>query len=410
MIFTSLSPNTEKDDIALALKLLFKRRLWQEGGAADDLEFYFREWLPASYAVAFSSGRACLAAILKALGLKQGDEVLLQAYTCVAVAGPIIWAGAVPVYVDCSERDFNMSLVDLKKKISPASKALIIQHTFGCPSQVEELLAIAKQHKLLVIEDCAHSLGAEHSGKRLGTFGDVSFFSFGRDKVISSVCGGMAATNNQAIADKLRAIQQAMPYPSNNWVAKNLSHPLVFSWFKKSYNFFNLGKAILALLKKFEITPLAVSPAEKQGGEPSFIGKRMPNGLAVLAKRQIDKLERFNQHRQEIAAIYYKELSGLKGVKLPMPVSGHIYLRYTVRVANPRLLMKKAQRQGIELGCWYDKPVAPHDVNQEKVFYKAGSCPVAEWLAGESLNLPTNIQTSPADALKVARFIKQNIK
>lgn len=409
MIFISLSPNTEKDDIALAFSLLFKPHLWQDGGAVRELEFCFQQWLPARYALAFNSGRACLYAILKTLNLQKTDEVLLQAYTCVAVADPIIWAGAKPVYVDCAESDFNMSLVDLKKKISRRSKVLIIQHTFGCPSQIKELLEIAKDHKLFVIEDCAHCLGAEYNSKLLGAFGEASFFSFGRDKVISSVFGGMVVTNNQAIAAELKKIQLSMPYPSRNWVARNLLHPLVFSWGKKSYNFFNLGKAALALLKRIKLIPLAVSPAEKQAKKPYFIGKKMPNALAVLARQQFDKLSRFNRHRQKIAEVYDKELTGLPHIILPEIAPGRIYLRYTVRVAQPRSLIKKAQKYGIELGCWYDKPVAPHDVNQEKVFYKAGSCPVAECLAKESLNLPTNIQTSPEDGLKVARFIKENV-
>jgi len=407
MIFISLSPNTEKDDITLARRLLFKPRLWQEGGAVRDLESCFQEWLPARYALAFNSGRTCLYAILKTLNLQKTDEVLLQAYTCVAVADPIIWAGAKPVYVDCSESDFNMSLIDLKKKISPRSKVLIVQHTFGCPCQIKELLAVAQHHKLLVIEDCAHCLGAKYNNKLLGTFGDVSFFSFGRDKVISSVFGGMVATNNQAMAAELKKIQQAVSYPSRNWVARNLLHPLVFSLGKKSYNFFNIGKVILALLKKIEFTPLAVSPAEKQAKKPYFIGKKMPNALAILAKQQFDKLKRFNQHRQKIAEIYDKELTELPHIILPKTMPGRIYLRYTVRLTRPRALMKKSQKYGIELGCWYDRPVAPHDVNQKKVFYKTGSCPVAERLAEESLNLPTNIQTSSDDALKITQFIKK---
>ena len=408
MIFTSLSPNTEKDDIALADSLLFKPWLWQEGGAGRDLEFTFREWLPAGYAFAFDSGRTCLYAILKVLGVKKRDEVLLQAYTCAAVPGPIIWTGAKPVYVDCRE-DFTMSPADLKKKISPNSKVLIIQHTFGQPADLETILAIAKRHKLFIIEDCAHCLGGEYNGERLGTFGDASFFSFGRDKVISSVSGGLLATNNQDLAIKLEKFQKSLPYPAKILVAKNLWHPLIFVWGKKSYNFFNSGKSFLLLVKTLGIIPRAVCPAEKQGGRPAAAFRRMPNTLAILALHQFDKLERFNQHHRAIAAIYDKELNGLSGVKLPKAVSGHIYLRYTIRVVNPQSLIDKAKKQGIELGNWYNRPVAPQDVNQQKVFYKPGSCPVAEWLAKESVNLPTNIQTSPVDALRVAQFIKQTL-
>jgi len=151
MIFTSLSPNTEADDIFLALKILISPWLWVKGRAVKELENTFKQWLGVKYVFAFSSGRTCLYVILSSLGLSKNDEVLLQAYTCVAVPNSIIWAGAKPVYVDCEETIFNMSVEDLKKKITPKSKALIIQHTFGRPTKIDQLMAAAKENNLQII-------------------------------------------------------------------------------------------------------------------------------------------------------------------------------------------------------------------------------------------------------------------
>jgi len=407
-VFTSLSPNTERDDLWLAWQMLFKPWQWQKGQGVLELENYFKNWLPVSRAFAFSSGRACLYAILQAIGVTSGDEVLLQAYTCVVVPNPIIWLGAKPIFVDCQD-DFTMSVEDLEKKITAQSKAIIIQHTFGCPSAIEAIMALAKRHNLLVIEDCAHSLGGQYQGQALGAFGDISFFSFGRDKIISSVFGGIVATNNLALAEKIKQWQNNLTYSSYGWILRQIAHPLVLFFVKKTYYALSLGKFLVTLIKQLGLISRAVSLAERQGGKPVFISRKMSNALAVLALHQLKKAARFNAHRQKIAALYDRELVGLPGVRLPQFRGDNVYLRYTICLDKAKFLISQAKKQGIELGCWYDWPVAPRDTNLDKVFYTWGSCPTAEKLAKRSVNLPTNIQTSEKDAMKVVQFIKQNI-
>jgi len=215
-ISISLSPNTEKDDVRLAFKLKFQPWKWETGKEIEELENEFKNYLGVKYAISFNSGRSALMAILNSLGLEKGSEVLLQAFTCNAAANPIIWAGLKPVYVDCNEKTFNIDIEDLKRKITPKSKAVMVQHTFGLPAEMDEILEIcqegeedkssssplaeARGNNLILIEDCAHSLGATYGGKKVGTFGKVAFFSFSRDKVISSVYGGMAVTDDDNLA------------------------------------------------------------------------------------------------------------------------------------------------------------------------------------------------------------------
>src|SRR3989338_6812839 len=166
----SLSPNKEKDDILLALKLLFKPWQWQSqkpaiaGNSDRRLENEFKSYLGLKNAISFNSGRSALMAILH--GLKNGDpflakglegrEILLQAFTCNATANPIIWSGFKPVYVDCNEQTFNINTYDLRKKITPNTKAVLVQHTFGIPANIDEILNICSQYNLILIEDCAH--------------------------------------------------------------------------------------------------------------------------------------------------------------------------------------------------------------------------------------------------------------
>lgn len=404
-IFTSLAPNTEWDDVWLAARLLYQPWKWRRGEAVATLEAQFRTWLPVKHAYAFSSGRAALHAILETLSLRPDDEVLLQAYTCVAVPDPILWASAKPVYVDCAENTFKMSPVDLERKITVKSRVLIIQHTFGLPADMDALLAIAKKHNLFVIEDCAHALGAEYNGKRVGTFGDAAFFSFGRDKVISSVFGGMVVTVDDTIARRLKDWQATLPPARLWWIFQQLNHPVVTVKVKLLYRT-GIGQLIMALSKLLHITSKAVHAIEKRGGKPAFTKYCMPEALAVLALHQFKKMEHFNMHRRTIAHFYSKKVVGHSSFRLPELQEGHIYLRYTIQTQHAAKILAEARKRDIFLGDWYRTPIAPNGVDYDAIGYKIGSCPNAEKLADESINLPTDIHISPKEADRVVNFIK----
>ena len=223
-ISISLSPNTEKDDICLAFKLaFFQYWKWRQGKAVNKLEERFKKYLGVKYAFAFNSGRSCLMAILKSLDLNSGDEVLAQAFTCNAAINPIIWSGLKPVYIDCNEDTFNMDLDDLRKKITPKSRVVMVQHTFGIPAE------IVKKNNLILIEDCAHALGAEINRQKVGTFGKAAFFSFSRDKIISSVYGGIVVTDDDNLAQKIKEFQKELKLPSRFWVFQQLIHPILMN-------------------------------------------------------------------------------------------------------------------------------------------------------------------------------------
>ena len=249
-IFISLSPNTEKDDVRLALKLLFCLNFWKKGKEIKKLEEKFRNYLGIKYTFSFNSGRSSLMAILEALEVEEGDEVLLQGFTCNSAVIPILERKAKPVFVDIDDT-LNLDPEDLEKKITSRSKAIMIQHTFGWPAEIEEILEIARRHNLFLIEDCAHSLGAKYKGKFCGTFGDATFFSLGRDKIISSVFGGMAVTNNDNLAEKIERFRRRIDYPSGFWIFQQLLHPILVNYLVlPAYRFPNLGKLLLVFFPK----------------------------------------------------------------------------------------------------------------------------------------------------------------
>lgn len=405
-ITISLSPNTERDDIKLAFKMLFQPWRWKRGENIEELEGEFSRYLGLEHAVSFNSGRSSFMAILRALGLELGDEVLLQAFTCNAVPNPVLWEGLTPVYVECREDDYNMNADDLEKKITAKSRAVVVQHTFGMPADMDRIQEVCARRNLVLIEDCAHALGAKYKGKLVGTFGKASFFSFSRDKVISSVYGGMAATNDKELAAGMRSFREEAGYPSFSWIFQQLRHvPLMNLIILPTYGI--LGKYLLVLFQWSQVFSKAIHWSEKRGARPSYFPKALPNALAALAQLQFRKLERFNAHRRKLAAFYRNELRGTEYV-LPEKFEERepVFLRFAVKHGRAHEILRNAWAKNLLLGDWYTSPIAPSDTKTEKVGYKEGTCPAAEWLSRITLNLPTHIRITEKEARKVAAFLQ----
>ena len=442
-ISISLSPNVEKDDIKLALNLIIRPWLWKRGNtksfwysaeyqnanAIQALENEFKEYLGVKYAVSFNSGRSALYAILKSLsklpsyaaeGRSEGN-VILQAFTCNAAINPVLWAKMRPIYVDCDKTTFNIDIEDLKNKLNStelgARTILMVQHTFGNPANMEGIVSIVRQYGLTLIEDCAHALGAEYGStgspqvmQKVGTFGKASFFSFSRDKIISSVYGGMAVTNDDKLGESLRQAQAEFGMPNSFWIFQQLLHPILLRFIiLPVYNFWDLGKFFLVLLQWLHVLSKAVHRKEKRGLRPDYFPKALPSALAILALNQFTKLDKFYSHRKKLFDFYNE---AIKNTSFDLPKqesnTNQSYLRYTIKHKQAHDIIYDAwHKQNILLGDWYTTPIAPFDTKLEEMRYEAGMCPNAERLAKITLNLPTHINVSSKDAERIVSFLKK---
>ena len=391
LISVSLSPNTQKDDVSLAFKLIFSTRK----GGTRKLERLFRNYFGFRNAFAFNSGRSSLIAILKAMEIKNGDEVIIQSFTCNAAVNPIKYIGATPVFVDIND-DLNISIKDLKNKITPKTKAIMVQHTFGSPAEIDKIKEICLEKKIYLIEDCAHSLGAMYKGEFCGFFGDASFFSFGRDKVISSVYGGMVTVNNELLIDEVSKFQKELKNPSVFWTIQQLLHPVLLNRIILPLYNIKIGRILMALFLNLNILSKAVTKKEGMGILPEYFPKKMPSSLSYLAINQLKKLENYNNHRREIAQ-YYNHLF-LKGEIN----DNSIYLKYPLFVDSPSEIINKLRKYNIYINDgWSGSPIVPSSTDLNKVCYKMGSCPNSEEVSKKIILLPTHINISKKDAKMV---------
>ncbi|MDP6704570.1 MAG: DegT/DnrJ/EryC1/StrS family aminotransferase, partial [archaeon] len=195
-----------------------------------------------------------------------------------------------------------------------------------------------------------------------------------------------------------------MSPPSHLWIAQQLVHPLFMGIVLPAYKLG--GKYLLILLQQLHILSKAVHWKEKRGKKPGYFPRSLPGGLAVLASHQLQKLGRINQYRKHVAQLYEKALMSEHVLTPTFPDREHIYLRFPVRHTDAHGMIRKAWDKNMLIGDWYTSPVVPDDTQLDAVGYRKGSCPVAEKLAAETLNLPTHINMREQDVQDIIQFMK----
>lgn len=402
-ILTGLGSNVTGKDAQKAFSFFLPWRWfeWDRGDYGAQAVRSLSSFLQTPFVFLCDSGRSAIVLALKAIGVEKGDRVAVQAYTCMVVANAIHAVGAKPVFIDVDNHG-NMSSLDLKQKIDSQVRAIIIQHTFGIPADLNRILAVANERGIRTIEDCAHALGGEKDGKQLGTFGDIGIFSFGSDKVISTSRGGAITTSSKELAHCLEEEEKRLPPLSSLIIARHLVSFPIFWVGRRLYDFFWVGKAFLKLCAFVGLIPRIITRGEKRGVWPAGTPARLPNALAAILLNQLHTLPRTLAYRRELAHYYAETLH------YPFDEEG-TYLRYPVFVNKAEELLQKAKKKKIILGDWYQSVVAPSDSQQEASGYREGGCPNAERLARLSVNLPTHQYIRIKDVHRILALLKDYV-
>ncbi len=201
-------PSFGSDEEAAVVEAL--RSGWvTQGPRVAEFERQFAEYVGTPHAVAVSSCTTALHLALLVAGVKPGDEVLCPSLSFIATANSIVYAGAIPVFVDIDESTYNVDPKCIKDAITPRTKAILVVHQIGLPAALDEICAIAHEHGLLVIEDAACAIGSEYQGHRIGApYSSMACFSFHPRKVLTTGEGGMITTTDEKVADRLRRLRQ----------------------------------------------------------------------------------------------------------------------------------------------------------------------------------------------------------
>jgi dTDP-4-amino-4,6-dideoxygalactose transaminase len=379
---------------------------------AKPIDKYQREFarlLGSNHAFAFWKGRVALYAILKALGVGEGDDVVLPGYTCVMNVNPIKYLGAKPVYVDIGPATFNINANLLPDKITQKTKVIIAQHTYGYPCDMDDVMAIAAEHGLTVIEDCCLALGSKYKGKTAGTFGKAAYFSFQWNKPYTTGLGGMAITDDTELAERiesLRASEMCMPTSRESYmlwgqglVYRAFVYPRTTALVQNVFRYLTKRGAVVGSSSISEFAPVM---------SLDFF-KGMSAVQARRGLRQLERIEHNIAHRGNMARLYDELLveKGWRPRVYDKSAMNPVMVRYPVRITEKDRALRESAAAGVELGSWFECPLHPKETPLAAYDYEVGCCPEAEKASREVVNLPLHPRTNEATVRRSIEFITQ---
>ena len=357
----------------------------------------------------FWKGRVALYAILKAMGVSEGDEVILPAFTCVVVPNAILYLGAKPVYVDIDPHTYTIDPVLIEKKINARTRVILAQNTFGLSADLQPILALARKYDLKVVEDCAHGFGGSYMSQPNGSVADAAFFSTQWNKPFSTGIGGMGLVRDEAIAAKVREIEMSAVKPS--WkdemmlrslitVRESLLTPALYWSALKMYRYLSSKNLLIGSSQGSELSRPVFEHAFVKGMS-GVQAKRGVKALAGIAKNI--------RHRKSIAQRYNELLSGFGIPSVAEPSNAvHTFIKYPLLVNAREEFMKKAEKSEIEISDWFNSPIHPIQTDFDWWQYKHGENPLAERASAMMVNLPTHSGIDDKQFEKISRFLREN--
>jgi len=366
----------------------------------------FAQGLGLSNGFSFWKGRVALYAILKAMGIGPGDEVILPGYTCVMDVNPVKYLGAKPVYVDIEPVTYNMDPALLPEKITPHTKVIVAQHTYGFPCQMGAIIDIARKHDIPIIEDCCLAVGSTYKGKLCGTFGLAAYWSFQWNKPFTTGIGGMATTHDTVLAERIENLRQKELCQSPSKAAFILAvQRLIYRLFIYPRTTALATNMFRWLTKKGLVIGSSSSCEFKPTMAPDFF-MAMSNSQARAGLYQLKKLEVNIAHRKRMKTLY-DDLLTQAGWQVPRITDymDPVMVRYPVRISDKQKALAEAPAHGVEIGSWFECPLHPIETPMHIYDYQKGMCPIAEKAAREVVNLPLHRRTSEKTVRKTVAFI-----
>jgi len=371
---------------------------------------------PGLHAVAFDRGRTAMTALLTAAGLRAGDEVILSAYTCHSVPAALSAAGLRPVLVDIDPVNFGPAVAAVERAVTPRSRALVIQHSYGWPADVDALIPPARNRGLTVIEDCCQSLGTRRGGVWLGTLADGAFFSMQWNKHYSTAFGGMALLRNEGIAGDLRFRRDAAAappsLPARQLLAAELlafemlMYPRSAALLTTLYRKISGGTSLPGGSEGVEGAAGSATAHPAQGEVEGNVPQAGVSALqAALGRWEVARLAENIARRRDAAKHITSTLRGQGHAVVAEPPNVEVSpLRLPVRIADPLDAIARARCHGFELTTWFDVPTDPLNGFRNDPHYAAGSCPLAEQAARSVVLIPLGRRITSAVQGRIERF------
>ena len=385
----------------------FRRGEAINGPAIEEFEREFANYHGVKFGNAASFGRMAFHYILRALNLPAGSEIIFPALTFWVVPEIARRNGLRPVFVDVDPTTFNIDPARIEAALTERTRAIVPTHLYGQPCAMSELLRIAEKHDLVVIEDCAQAAGARYRGRKVGTFGTASFFSFQMLKGINTYGGGMVLTNDSELARQVR--EQTLDEPAQSvpdllrrfgvgYGARCAVSP-------KAFTFWGFPvQAAMSLLGHFDLSRHLWEEIRPLVQFPRSYHQKYSNVQALLGLRGLANLDRHNERCRDHAAQYSRGLIGCHNLQTPLVPADveHVFYQYCVYTSAPELLSRRAIRRGVDIETMHVDVCSGLQLFDE---FRV-KCPGAE-ATEKALQLPVYSRLRVSDIDKVLRVVRE---
>ncbi|MBU1976224.1 MAG: NeuD/PglB/VioB family sugar acetyltransferase [Nanoarchaeota archaeon] len=364
--------HSDQEDIEAVSKVIRRGSFWADGPEIKEFESKLAEMHSKRYALTFNSGTSALHVMLLACDVKDG-EVIVPSFTFTSTVNSVLLAGAKPVFAEIEKETFGLDAVDVEKRITDKTKAVMIVHYAGCIAKdTEQIKELCKKKEILLLEDAAETMGATIDGNLAGTIGAAGMLSFCQSKIISTGEGGAVLTDNKNWYEKMKLLRSHGRLENEN--TDYFSSIEESDYLELGYNF------------------------------------RMPTMCAALGLSQFKKIEKMIKARQELAEFLNKELAGINDITCSIPPKGqnHVYQLYTIMLSSKEIrnsLQKHLENKGI-MSKAYFPPVHLTTYYQKKGSSK-GDLPETERLSQQVLSLPFYVDMSQEDREFLANSVKE---
>ena len=378
-----------KNDIEQKISEILVSGAYINGPNTKEFEKRVADYLGVKHAIGIANGTDALIISLKALGIKEGDEVITTPFTFFATAEAISVVGAKPVFVDVKLNDFNIDPDKIEEAITDKTKAIMPVHIFGTPAEMDEINKIAKKYSLYVIEDACQAIGAKYGTKMVGSLGDLACFSFFPTKNLGTYGdGGLITTDNDDLATICRAIK-AHGSGENG---------------EKAYNLLNNIQKNVEEDKNSDDT---VYNPKKYYNYLIGHNSRLDELHAGILNIKLNYLDEWNNKRIENAKFYDENLKDSKFTLMKLDENNkNVYHMYILQSENREEITKKLAENGIGYGVYYPVPLHLQKA-YEYLGYKEGDLPNADYLSKRTFAIPVDPELTEEEKEYILNILKK---
>ena len=357
-------PNISQKEISYVQKAVKSGWVSSLGAYAEKFENDFAKYCGRKYGISVSNGTVALHLALVTLDIGKGDEVIIPNFTFVAVANAVTYTGAKPVPVDIEADTWNIDPKKIEAKITKKTKAIIPVHTYGHPADMDSISKIAKEYNLFVVEDAAEAHGAEYKGRKVGSFGDISCFSFYGNKTITTGEGGMCLTDDENLYKRMMLLRDhGMKKEKKYW------HEVI------GYNY------------------------------------RLTNLQAALGCAQLERINDFIKIKRQNAKLYKSLLKDIPEITLPVEkkYAKNVYWMFSMLINNydRDLIIEKLKKANIDSRVFF-YPISDQPIYKNKV--KDKNLEISKKIAYQGLNLPSSTKLRAKEIRYICNILKRIIK